>query len=208
MILLTEDLACGAIMDFERVRRNFCLPRYTPSRWWECDVFELTKAGFFREYEIKLTLADFKNDAKKSRDIRGTDRKVVVEGERLRWVCDQERKHDLLSKGDTRGPAEFFFVTPPDLIPREILPQWAGLIELVDLDEKRRPSVRWLAKTVVSAPRLHETKAAPALRADALGACYYRFHDLARAMRDRTTTPLEWADDQPPAVECEPCATP
>ncbi len=35
----------------ERYRRSTVCPRYTPTRWWECDVFELTEAGFFREYE-------------------------------------------------------------------------------------------------------------------------------------------------------------
>ena len=45
--------------------RKLRLPRYTPKGWWECDVFELTTSGYFREYEIKTSLSDFRNDAKK-----------------------------------------------------------------------------------------------------------------------------------------------
>jgi hypothetical protein len=47
----------------ERYRRGICVPNYTPKDWWECDVFELTPAGYFREYEIKMTVADFRADA-------------------------------------------------------------------------------------------------------------------------------------------------
>lgn len=198
---LTEDHACAAIMR-ESHRRNFCLPRYTPRDWWECDVFELTKSGYFREFEVKLTLADFKNDAQKSRDIRGTDRRVEVEpGRSWRWVCDQERKHDLLAKGDPRGPAEFWFVTPEGLIPRELLPAWAGLIELRDRGEGHRPTFRWMAIPRVEAPRLHKQKAEPEIRKDALGCCYYRLHTAMARVRDRSELPREWTDNPPPASE-------
>ena len=40
----------------KRYRRNFAIPNYSPDGWWECDVFELTPAGTFREYEVKVTV--------------------------------------------------------------------------------------------------------------------------------------------------------
>lgn len=175
-INLTEDRACGAIMDIDRVRRNFCLPRYTPARWWECDVFELTKTGYFREYEVKLTLADFKADAQKQMEQRPWHY-----GTPPVW----ENKHEFLSRGDPRGPTQFWFVTPVGLIPRELLPQWAGLIELRCADETFTPSRRWWPTTVVEAPKLHKEKASDKIREHALGVCYYRLHDMMRAARDR-----------------------
>ena len=42
-----------------------CMPNYTPRDWWECDVFCVSKAGYFTEYEIKLTAQDFRADAQK-----------------------------------------------------------------------------------------------------------------------------------------------
>ena len=41
------------------------LPNFTPNGWFECDIWVLTKSGYGREYEIKLTVSDFKADAKK-----------------------------------------------------------------------------------------------------------------------------------------------
>jgi len=48
-----------------RYRQSTVMPNYTPRGWWECDVFELTKAEMFVEYEIKLSRADFRADRNK-----------------------------------------------------------------------------------------------------------------------------------------------
>jgi hypothetical protein len=48
---------------------NLMIPNYTPDRWFECDMFAITKSGYFHEFEIKLTVDDFRDDAnKKSKD--------------------------------------------------------------------------------------------------------------------------------------------
>lgn len=203
---LVENYACATIMR-ERLRRALCMPRYTPRDWWECDVFELTASGYFREYEVKLTLADFKKDTEKVRDIRGTEKFVPVEGQtvRGRWVYDQERKHDLLAKGDPRGPAEFWYVTPPGLVSHDLLPPWAGLIELRDRGEGHRPTHRWAETVAVRAPRLHSAKAHAGVRADLMTACYYRFHTAIDSLCNRTATPETWHDEPAPTLE-EPAA--
>ena len=113
----------------DRYRRNFCLPNFTPRRWWECDVFEVTRAGYFREYEVKMTISDFKADRKK--------------GAGLDWHYKEghwhrgpgESKHKRLEGGDAAGPCQFWFVTPlglvatepkPDLDPLDVLPSGRG----------------------------------------------------------------------------------
>ena len=145
----------------ERYRRSFVIPNYTPRGWFECDIFECTKAGFFREFEIKLTRSDFKTDAKKSR--RHYD---------AQWQATHNKKHDLLYQRDVRGPKQFYYVTPVGLLAHEEIPDWAGLIELHDADG------RLYEQQPVMAPILHRQRADPKLKAHAESICYWRFHNV------------------------------
>lgn len=165
----------------ERWRQSFCLPNYTPANWWECDVFEITKSDYVKEYEVKISRADFFADAHKSRDIRSTGRWEPTDPAnphhpyRQRFVCDQEKKHDLLAAADVRGPSAFYYVTPVGLIGSHELPAWAGLIEVRTDD--RYPG-RIFETEVTKAPRIHRQKVDDAVRRHALGVCYYRLHEL------------------------------
>ena len=141
----------------ERHRRGLTLPNYTPPDWFECDVFELTDAGFFREYEIKLTVSDFKADAKKSQRRKG----VAM------------AKHDMLSR--SQGPVQFWYVTPVGMLTPQMLPPWAGLIEVdVHAPDPKYPQL--FEHEVVKAPRLHNEKADDRIRRAALVCCYWRLH--------------------------------
>lgn len=82
------------------------VPNYTPPGWFECDVFQVTKAGYWVEYEVKLSYADFKADSKK--------------------LC----KHRLLATSDSRCPRRFFYVAPRLLAERIAIeaPSYAGVI--------------------------------------------------------------------------------
>lgn len=147
----------------ERFQRSFTIPNYTPLEWWECDVFEVTKAGYFREYEVKLSKADFRADAKKLK-------------ERWSWRAGDGlsktmgNKHELLASHDTRGPVQFWFVSTEGLIPKEEVPEWAGLIE-VNFNERMG---RWYEHEVKAAPRLHNQKVNDKITTHARGVCYYR----------------------------------
>ena len=142
----------------DRWRRNFCLPRFTPVGWWEADVFELTDAGYWREYEIKTSRADFRNDAKK------------------RKVGRVERnKHDLLAARDVSGPCQFWFVCPAGLIPVAEVPEWAGLIEMSDTGRGHK-KYRVRDTVVKAAPRLHQEKCRPVVVEKARECCYWRLH--------------------------------
>lgn len=81
--------------------RSFVIPNYTPSGWFESDIFELTKSGYFREYEIKMSLSDFRADAVKAREKtifeRGSDGRTVFK----RFKGDT--KHFQLSIGNRRS---------------------------------------------------------------------------------------------------------
>ena len=166
----------------KRFRRSFVIPRYTPVRWWECDVYLLTDAGFAVEYEVKTSLADFRADATKDRRIfRSFDpERNQATDQRNQEIV--ERKHDLLAARDTRGPSQFWFVVPAGLIACEIVPEWAGLIEIGN-------SWRMTESVVKTAPRLHREPVSAKARLAVEATAYWRMHgafcELAAVRRAR-----------------------
>mgnify|MGYP000902692926 CR=1 FL=1 len=153
-----------AIISLRGSHPNTVMPRFTPFDWWECDVCEVTAAGFFREYEIKMSRSDFLVDAQKHRF--------------LPWDAPnpgaKEMKHDLLAAGDARGPSRFSFVTPAGLLKPEDIPQWAGLIEVSIPEYSMWPT----AAVVIKAPKLHGQKAPDSLRRSMTGSAYTRLHTI------------------------------
>jgi hypothetical protein len=148
-----------------RWQRNFILPCYTPTRWWECDIFELTKAGYFREYEIKMTRADFFADAKKERPFRDGG------------ISTTATKH--ASMGTTNGPSRFWFVVPEAMIALNEVPSFAGLIEL---HTSPRGKISEIERVV--APTLHREKIDPKVESHARATCYWRMHRLLLKRKD------------------------
>lgn len=142
--------------------RSFTLPNYTPAQWFECDVFHVTEAGYFVEFEVKLDFQDFLADFDKRRD---------------RWSrrhpgAELEDKHVLLQRGSEKGPARFWFVVPSELEDkvRAKLPPYAGLG--VWHHHPRRP--HGLLRPSVQAPRIHGAKVDPEVAEHARGVCYWR----------------------------------
>ena len=133
-------------------------PRFTPYGWWEMDLMRVTRAGYCEEWEIKLTISDFRADAKKTswrgKGVRG--------------------KHERLAAGDPAGPCRFTYVVPESLIQtvRAELPTWAGLWCALEHGSRVR------FRRVVNAPTLHREKA-PQVRIDrALRNMSARYWDL------------------------------
>lgn len=146
---------------------------FAPIGWWECDVFELTKAGYYREYEIKISRSDFFHDANKEREHWPKGGGVWDPVTKSYPPRIKETKHELLAQRDVRGPVQFWYVTPEALVePREI-PTWAGLIEVIKCHGDR-----WWQKEKKTAPRLHKTKCSPRVVAQLHETCYYRYHNL------------------------------
>lgn len=143
----TEDAVAVAIFREIRPSSKAVAPRYQPPGWWECDVYAITKSDYPIEYEIKLTLADFRSDREKSRyRFRGGGRSIVAEG----------KKHDRLDEGHASGPSRFFYVVAED-IADEVeaeLPKFAGL--LVTRKAKTTPRAHIFKRK--DAPRLHRKK--------------------------------------------------
>lgn len=143
----------GIIVAFVRRRwgQGKIMPHYSPPGWWECDICEITEAGYMHEYEIKMSRSDFKRDADKS------DRSV--------------KKHTLLAAGERRGPSRFSFIVPKGLVTLDEVPAWAGLIEARAIDK-----FNVSFSIARAAPRLHGEKCSPGVSRDLLLAGYWRFH--------------------------------
>jgi len=150
------------------------IPNYTPDRWFECDVFAVTKSGYAREFEIKMTVSDFRADAKKRH--------------RSRWdweareVKAGRKKHDMLDQHAPEGPTQFWYVTPPALLTLNAIPAWAGLIEA----HKHPRFGRVHLREVKAAPRVHSEKVPEKIMAHARSVFYYRYWDeLIRGVEAR-----------------------
>ncbi len=165
----SERILTAAIMR-DRWERNFVLPNFTPPGWWECDVFEVTKSGYFREYEVKLTLADFRRDRDKAQ-VRG----AYEFGKPRSSVL----KRDMLAAGDVAGPVEFYYVTPAGLLDGVELPKWAGWLQAY---ENGAGHWRVMSQPKAEAPRLHRETASAKVTAYARETCYWRMHRLMKGL--------------------------
>lgn len=162
-------------LSLDRYRRNFVLPHYTPFHWWECDLFELTPAGSFREYEVKISRGDFFADAKK--DMWSTESRRVPFDPHVHASPPLVVKHELLARRDARCPQFFWFVTPEGLVEEHEVPDWAGLITF------KGDGYRACERIVRKAPRLNSLRISPAVELHARGVCYWRMHHMMTADR-------------------------
>ena len=160
----------------DRFARATVMPRFAPPGWWECDVAELTTAGYLVEWEIKTSRSDFSADARKVE---------VVSYSRRRAGVVPRTKHERLAARDTTGPSRFWFVVPAGMLTDGQVPEWAGWAEA-----NARSDGRVAGLTVMrEAPRLHAQKASPAVGEAMRVAAYYRFH---RAPPPEPGPPPEW----------------
>lgn len=138
---------------------------------FECDILELTKSGYLYEYEIKLTKADFKNDAKKQ-----TGTYVIVDG---KYQSKPLFKYDHLSDG--KRVNYFYYVVPEGLLKAEDVPEFAGLMEFksgetVYSDGRAVPYFRFV--TIKNAKKLSPSKISQERYIKLLESTYYRYHSL------------------------------
>lgn len=163
---MNEKRIQSTLYDFlSRRGLKLACPNYTPAGWWECDLFTVTPADMFVEYEIKISRSDFFNDAKKEDQSRSS-RILRHQG------LPAPTKHTKLAAKDVAGPSRFFFVTPEGLLKDEEIPEWAGLIEVHNLKHRLKACIR------KPAPQLHREKVSPKVVEHCHSVFYYRFWNL------------------------------
>ena len=151
------------------------LPNYTPWRWHECDVFVITGAYYTVEYEIKLSVSDFRADQQK------------------------QLKHKRLRERQSHGfmPTRFVYVTPEDLVPETDIPAYAGLIYVTLVGDRGDLCER----VVRNAPRLSTETVPDGIVTHMQRTAYYRFWNERSAFGNYVDRiEREAAADRPPCL--------
>lgn len=110
----------------EQLRFFMSQPRYKLDNLyvfgWESDCLLLTRSGYWYEFEVKISKADFNNDFK-----------------------NKKEKHSILpSDKESKKPNFFYYVVPEDLIALDDIPEYAGLIYI-----KRGRGLRTIKKAPI-----------------------------------------------------------
>lgn len=168
---------------FEHFRQSFILPNYTPGSWFECDLFQVTKAELFVEYEIKISRHDYQADASKAKEKmtwKPADNHAGGQFERTTGPT----KHQQLDAAKPPAPNRFYFVFPATLYESEPMhiPAWAGVIIVSRNPSKPNSCHPWhfASDIIKKAPLLHKAKIDPATLHHAKSVCYYRMHNLIK----------------------------
>lgn len=103
----------------------------------ECDVIRITNSEIVYEYEIKNSRADFKADFKKEYKHSRLSGAVDKDNEYIEW------------KGHPGRPNHFYYVCRKDLIKPSEVPEYAGLIYVLNNNIEIQKK----------APKLHSYKA-------------------------------------------------
>lgn len=133
---------------------------------FESDLLILRNTGTVVEYEIKLSVSDFKNGLKKKAFLHGSDKRKTVK--QTHYLQKPISRYKYLKSG--YGANMFYYVMPAEVAEKVEIPEWAGLIHA-------RP---WRKKqcilSVMKKPKyLHRKDPHPDLKEKLLIACYYKF---------------------------------
>jgi len=154
--VVTEKMITDAICNdsLKRRRNNWVMPNVFFNHF-ECDVLEISEAGYATEYEVKISKEDFNRDSGKSITFRSID-------------CEDLRK-TVVKYNSVDRVTYFYFVVPYRMVSADDVPDFAGLI-FYHQDG-------YLQK-VKEAKRLRETPITDNERAKLRKKLYYRFHKI------------------------------
>jgi hypothetical protein len=137
---------------------------------FEADIMELTKSGYAVEYEVKITRADFWNDAKK---------------QKIYAAQPPESKYRILQ--EAKRVNRFYYIVPEGLIAETEIPEFAGLIYArkgvvgyYSLEKGYYDKEKIFFRTVKSAPLLTKEKLSDCRLQKCLESTYYRFHKFRK----------------------------
>ena len=149
------------------------ITHFYPHWWHECDVYSITKAGYGIETEVKISVADFKAEFRKT------------------------RKHQALAAAVTAGcppgfaigvPRRYYFAVPEGLIGLGEIPDYAGLLYIRRHEETKWRQERVSVAVVLQAPTIHAAKKVTPDQLQTLSVAY-KFHYYSLLRRLAKTLP-------------------
>lgn len=108
---------------------------------YEADVLSLTRAGYITEFEIKLSRSDFLNES------RCRSKKCKFQ------LYESAQNISISAYSAMFCPNFFYYVCPKEIIKPDQVPDFAGLLWIVDLKTA-------FFRVILEAPRLHGYKLA------------------------------------------------
>ena len=123
---------------------------------FESDLLILRKSGYAVEYEIKLSIADWKAGLKKTKRIG-------------LGLQNTQTRHEFLTSG--KGANMFYYVAPEEVLKRVEIPDWAGVI----VARENRSANFCITGIRKNARFLHKKKQPPGLEKKILTSCYYKY---------------------------------
>jgi hypothetical protein len=168
----------------------------------EADILAVTKSGYAYEYEIKISLSDFRADKKKrakhaslSGQYRTIQHPYSYSSERTAYVChdapDNPHEAIRLQCYPNLRPKEFWYVVSGFDVPDNELPEYAGLMRYTGRTFER----------IKNAPRLEAQKVNPERIIHATKNMLYRYWAM-RIEQDKNNGNRR-TDDQNPRL-CNP----
>ena len=151
------------INEFMRRSNHYVFPN-TYIGHYECDILEITKAGYAYEYEVKTSRSDFKSDANKIWKSRYHNTIISI-------------KSDLIKQG--KRVNHFYYVCPANLIRVNEIPEYAGLIYVKTYEHSACVDYR----IIKNAPKLSKEKLGGKLLDKCFKSTYYRFHKLRKQFK-------------------------
>lgn len=161
------------------------IPNYTPRHWFEADMIRITKSGFMDEFEIKVSVSDFKADALKGSSEYELRRWQHLTPEQLASRgLDTRTKHERLAAGDTRGPCRFWFAVPEELLTKLEIPEWAGVVTFRPWGKIARMNGPHGAGRFKQAPKRHRERAEASILEHARSVFYYRYWNIRQGQEE------------------------
>lgn len=114
---------------------------------WESDFFLQKDNGYCYEFEIKISRSDFKKDAKKI-----DKHKIMKTGlhEFTSFSMDPGSTERIVNVREAKRPNRFYYVAPSGIIKKDEVPDYAGLIVIVDGELVKIKEAPMLHKEVIN----------------------------------------------------------
>lgn len=134
---------------------------------FESDLLIVRKSGTVVEYEVKLSISDYRAGLKKRQCINPYN----THKRQSRLFVNQElvSRHDYLTAG--MGANMFYYVAPEGVLKGVDIPDWAGIIQVRETQTANSCG----SFIVRKAKKLHKGKADEAAKNRILISCYYKY---------------------------------